>query len=770
MKSSPLKTQVVVFNDENEMKNVHLKGSIDPQYRCNICNKKYTSLSVLKIHKIRHKEKSEQPFECIHCTYKSATKRDLQRHHERHLGHARPVYKCDYCDKSFKIKEYLLEHSRSVHTKEIMFKCGQCSFTCFKRSIFRNHLKSHNLKIKVICPICNAMFKRDADLKTHLRSHAEAKPFSCEQCDKSFIVKNRLIRHIQAIHTPKAFECDTCEKKFSTIHLLKRHLLIHSGEKPFKCCFCSYDSVTQGNLVKHVRRTHRLHYFTYKDILIKQGLIDDPCEGLSKEELQSMIDRGKKTVESHLQVLQEKGLTKFSYQDLEKVESVKKKIKEDFVKVKLGKKRGSKKRKSQTVKNQLEFEQKKGLPTKKLSKGNVKDSRSLHNRINLPYSDLTLLQMNDILPEENDITVDDSLNNSNTPTIHVLWNLNYPQSEDSKTLSAHAKQKSNGKRNFNQRVKSANINKRKALRPKNDSTSNENLCRSESNLNASPLLEDSELTFNDKSFMQLHESENFSPGNCNNDLQAPLANLTTDLVTFEEMDSHNTIVVTPDINSYIDKVYKNVELCNQFLHVNGEEPHLICTFETVSSPQGENRITELKVDCNSADVLIDKHKNGSNSTEQNHTNLSDEELGNFQVHEDEYSDNSNSEISNEIKELIEAANCMTRNKEEETSVIDNDEASNLMITIHSLSNFDTIETEMDNSNIETEEIILLQENEHGGTLSPLFLVNEVSSVEPSKEIVIKNSSVNMKLDNDDMMVTSIAEVEENESEVVLVIS
>ncbi|KAB7505029.1 Zinc finger protein 37A [Armadillidium nasatum] len=737
MKSSPLKTQVIVFSDENEMKNVHLKGSIDPQYRCNICNKKYTSLSVLKIHKIRHKEKSEQPFECIHCTYKSATKRDLQRHHERHLGHARQVYKCDYCDKSFKIKEYLLEHSRSVHTKEIMFKCGQCSFTCFKRSIFRNHLKSHNVKIKVICPICNAMFKRDADLKTHLRSHAEAKPFSCEQCDKSFIVKNRLIRHIQAIHTPKAFECDTCEKAKNL-------------------------SNVASVLMIQLRKETLLSI-----ILIKQGLIDDPCEGLSKEELQSMIDRGKKTVESHLQVLQEKGLTKFSYQDLEKVESVKKKIKEDFVKIKLGKKTGSKKRKSQTVKNQLEFEQKKGLPTKRLSKGNIKDARSLHNRINLPYSDLALLQMDDILPEENDITVDDSLNNSNTPTIHVLWNLNYPQSEDSKTLSAHAKQKSNGKRNINQKVKSANINKRKALRPKNDSTRNEK-CRSESNLNASHLLEDSELTFNDKSFMQLHESENFSPGNCNNDLQAPLANLTTDLVTFEEMDSPNTIVVTPDINSYIDKVYKNVELCNQFLHVNEEEPHLICTFETVSSPQGENRITELKVDCNSTNVLIDKHKIGSNSTEQNHTNLSDEELGNF--HEDEYSDNSNSEISNEIKELIEAANCMTRNKEVETSVIDNEEASNLMITIHSLSNFDTIETEMDNSNIETEEIILLQENEHGGTLSPLFLVNEVSSVEPSKEIVIKNSSLNMKLDNDDMMVTSIAEVEENESEVVLVIS
>ncbi|XP_042214389.1 zinc finger protein 510-like [Homarus americanus] len=246
------------------------KKSIKSQYKCDECGKMYSTMSILKTHQIRHRDKADLPFKCNECDFSAASKIELFRHAYKHTDIQ--LYICEICGNTFSRDTSLREHIEYVHAKTRILKCAQCNFVTYRRSCMRNHVLTHEGTRPVIaCPVCGVTFRSKRNLRAHLFSHAGAKPFACEECGKKFIMRNRLAAHKLQVHGPRTHKCSHCIKHFPTIHHLRRHIRIHTGEKPYKCCFCAFSCNTQGNLIKHIRQVHDKINFTYKDFLKESG-------------------------------------------------------------------------------------------------------------------------------------------------------------------------------------------------------------------------------------------------------------------------------------------------------------------------------------------------------------------------------------------------------------------------------------------------------------------------------------------------------------------
>lgn len=139
---------------------------------------------------------------------------------------------CPFCGK-FLTRDYMKNHIRDVHKKDIRFQCDVCMVSYYKKSGLKKHLIQH--------------FK---DLKSAFKMKKSNAIFKCNftGCSKSFKSKRRLGYH-QKIHSGKnkmiKFSCDynfkgldersflcQCGKAFKLHCYLRNHQrLVHSGEK-----------------------------------------------------------------------------------------------------------------------------------------------------------------------------------------------------------------------------------------------------------------------------------------------------------------------------------------------------------------------------------------------------------------------------------------------------------------------------------------------------------------------------------------------------------
>ncbi|XP_065572833.1 zinc finger protein ZFP2-like [Artemia franciscana] len=215
-------------------------------YKCDICNKCFTSAGNLIQHQRMHT--GEKPFKCGICNKYFSASSSLKTHKRVHTGE-RP-FQCDTCKKCFSVSSVLIQHQR-VHTGEKQFKCDVCN-KCFSQSAsLISHQRVHTGEKPYKCDICNKYFSQSSSLNGHQRVHTGEKPFQCDACNKFFSSSGTLIRH-QQVHTgEKPFKCDTCTKSFSQSSYLIIHQILHTGEKPFKCGVCNKSFSSSGNLVQH---------------------------------------------------------------------------------------------------------------------------------------------------------------------------------------------------------------------------------------------------------------------------------------------------------------------------------------------------------------------------------------------------------------------------------------------------------------------------------------------------------------------------------------
>ncbi|KXJ82691.1 hypothetical protein RP20_CCG011158 [Aedes albopictus] len=190
---------------------------------CSLCGEAFEGRVLLREHrKAAHPDGKVNtgPLICELCGKKYATISSLTVHRSQHKEYQR--FKCDECPKAFTFQCYLENHKRIEHRNE-----------------------------RLICPLCGKLFKYGPDLKRHSLQHEEDKPFKCEECPAAFRHPSALHSH-KAIHEKLVFTCSICNKNFRYANSLRVHKRIHSGVKRFRCEICDREFSQKAPLMKHM--------------------------------------------------------------------------------------------------------------------------------------------------------------------------------------------------------------------------------------------------------------------------------------------------------------------------------------------------------------------------------------------------------------------------------------------------------------------------------------------------------------------------------------
>lgn len=259
---------------------VHLRTHRENEHECPICNMKYSTILYLKVHIQTHS--SEKPYLCDLCGRSFGYRKHLVTHTRYHLG-TEKRYKCNVCEKKFTLPSLLrlhlnthektrpyrcqicqkaftslsgLKNHRARHIGIKNYKCNMCGKAFVQNGDLRKHVRSVHEKYKPHqCPICHRFLAKG--LKEHIRRHTgESSRFTCDICSKSLSSKYAVDTHMRRVHRlegEKKIKCDMCEQRFWDQYGLKKHMQVHTGEKPHKCDICSKNFSTGQSLMQHMR-------------------------------------------------------------------------------------------------------------------------------------------------------------------------------------------------------------------------------------------------------------------------------------------------------------------------------------------------------------------------------------------------------------------------------------------------------------------------------------------------------------------------------------
>lgn len=196
-------------------------GSIDPNaqngvkiHKCDVCNREFNRSNHLKRHMLCHLE--VKPYSCEICT-KDFTRKDHLTLHMRLHDKSIEMYDCDMCEKKFTRTDHLVKHKAAKHG------IGE---------------RVHNEK-KYKCNICDRAFTTKKYRDVHLLGHMGEKKFQCKTCEKTFLSKSHLTEHMKFHNdNSKKYLCSECGQRFIRNDYLIIHMRRHRGEKPFKCKYC----------------------------------------------------------------------------------------------------------------------------------------------------------------------------------------------------------------------------------------------------------------------------------------------------------------------------------------------------------------------------------------------------------------------------------------------------------------------------------------------------------------------------------------------------
>ncbi|XP_003228794.3 zinc finger protein 98 [Anolis carolinensis] len=107
-------------------------------YFCPICNKGFSTSSLLSKHKVIHRE--EKPYRCKECGKAFVQLIRLKRHCQTHTGE-RP-FSCEDCGKTFTRLGSVKRHQR-IHTGEKPYICSHCSLSFSELGTLKRHEKIH---------------------------------------------------------------------------------------------------------------------------------------------------------------------------------------------------------------------------------------------------------------------------------------------------------------------------------------------------------------------------------------------------------------------------------------------------------------------------------------------------------------------------------------------------------------------------------------------------------------------------------------------------
>lgn len=165
---------------------------------CMVCAKTFSGHTKLTKHLInKHSVRNDQnvfkPFHCDKCEKSYTTLANLSIHKASHMG-VKP-FKCDVCARSF-YKETSLTNHMSIHTGLRKHQCDICDRGFTSANILQQHRKTHATHRSHNCSICSKGFYTSNDLRVHFRTHTGEKPFLCSFCGRGFSRKTHLNIHL----------------------------------------------------------------------------------------------------------------------------------------------------------------------------------------------------------------------------------------------------------------------------------------------------------------------------------------------------------------------------------------------------------------------------------------------------------------------------------------------------------------------------------------------------------------------------------------------
>ena len=207
---------------------VHQDGR---NFKCEVCEKNFKTLEILKVHARIHGPDDERYTHCCEvCGRKFTQKANLESHMRIHTGD-RP-FKCEFCSKSFSQKGNLDEHRRT-HTGEKPYVCDICGSRHTRKGELLLHVRCiHTHERPFQCAYCPKNFQRRDLLRKHERIHTDTRPYGCEFCGKTFTARDKMIVH-RRLHTgERPYICTTCGRGFCESGNLKKHMKVHGTEIP----------------------------------------------------------------------------------------------------------------------------------------------------------------------------------------------------------------------------------------------------------------------------------------------------------------------------------------------------------------------------------------------------------------------------------------------------------------------------------------------------------------------------------------------------------
>ncbi|KAG8010180.1 hypothetical protein GBF38_014382 [Nibea albiflora] len=140
-------------------------------------------------------------YECPECGMAFIRQARLRGHlrvHKSRKSLKSKPFRCDQCNKNFTSLTSWMAHV-DLH-KQRPFWCLSCAKGFVDEGALDTHLQGHRLR-KHACSVCHKRFRLSAQLTKHYNTHTEwAKPFQCTVCKKSFSLPGNLIAHRKKHH------------------------------------------------------------------------------------------------------------------------------------------------------------------------------------------------------------------------------------------------------------------------------------------------------------------------------------------------------------------------------------------------------------------------------------------------------------------------------------------------------------------------------------------------------------------------------------------
>ena len=233
----------------NKGKNIQQK---QVKLDCPICDKQFSCAYTLKDHHFRFHTPASSQHQCDICLKKFTTVSKLESHELMHKDGK--MYQCNRCELRFFTYAECKEH-KIEHVNERSFVCSLCPWTFQSSASLENHILIHKESKPHLCDTCNKSYRLKCDLQRHVNVHFESVVWKCTVCCKQFYYKSTWKSH-QSVHTTeKQYFCDKCGASFRQRNVLLRHMSLHKGNKSHMCEKCGWQFARVEHLQNHMR-TH----------------------------------------------------------------------------------------------------------------------------------------------------------------------------------------------------------------------------------------------------------------------------------------------------------------------------------------------------------------------------------------------------------------------------------------------------------------------------------------------------------------------------------